>query len=60
MTESGPPVFLYGKDGQLWDYTLNSGDVNFAHGGFGMGKIKWMYKIEDPVLAIQKIMASKE
>ena len=60
VTVSGPPIFLYGKDGQLWDYTLNSGDENFAHGGFSMGKIKWIHKVEDPILVIQKIMVDKE
>jgi hypothetical protein len=60
VTVSGPPVFLYGKDGQLWDYTLNSGDADFAHGGFGMGEIEWMETVAEPVLAIQKIMVGKE
>ena len=30
---SGPPVFLYDKNGNLWDYTWNSGDVPFIKGG---------------------------
>lgn len=60
VTISGPPIFLYGEDGQLWDYTLNSGDENFARGGFSMGEIKWIQRIEDPIVMIKQIMAAKK
>jgi hypothetical protein len=56
VTVFGPPIFLYGKDGQLWDYNLNPDDAGFVHGGFAVDEIQWLHKIDDTVLVIQKIM----
>ncbi|MFC1524281.1 hypothetical protein ACFL6N_05775 [Thermodesulfobacteriota bacterium] len=52
---SGPPVFLYDVNGNLWDYTLDSGDANFAKGGFSIGKIQREGEISNPVQLIQSI-----
>lgn len=60
VTVSGPPIFLYGENGQWWDYTLNSGAEDFVRGEFGVGEIKWMAQVEEPVLLIQKIMDSQK
>ena len=54
---SGPPIFLYGQNGKLWDYTPDSGDVNFVKSGFQVGSIRRDEEVENPNQLIRKIIA---
>jgi len=51
---SGPPVFLYDRQGKLWDYNLNSGDAPFTKSGFLSDRFDG--QVEDVNQTIQKLM----